>query len=203
MSKRSRGFTLIEMMIVVAIVGILAAIAYPSYQEYVRRGNRAEARATMMDMMQMQERFFSSNNAYQVVNAPPAAPPAGWKNWSGSSGAVKYNISVAVVAAAGRRAGQFHDHRDTGRRLCRPEVREPDARQPQHQDQLAGRYRLLLEVGIAEPADSRGTGARSCRSPAKAVLRETSPRVASQPLGQRKDHMLRRAIESAYACCAE
>ncbi len=100
MSIRSNGFTLIELMIVVAIVGILAAIAYPSYQEYVRRGNRAEARATMLDIVQMQERFFSSNNAYQAIAAPPAAPPAGWKNWSGSSGAVKYNISVAVVAAA-------------------------------------------------------------------------------------------------------
>lgn len=97
---RTRGFTLIELMIVVAVVGILAAIAYPSYQEYVRRGNRAEARATMMDMAQMQERFFSSNNAYLTIPAPPAAPPAGWKNWSGSSGAVKYNISVAVVPAA-------------------------------------------------------------------------------------------------------
>jgi type IV pilus assembly protein PilE len=100
MSIRSNGFTLIELMIVVAIVGILGAIAYPSYQEYVRRGNRAEARATMLDISQMQERFFSSNNAYQAIAAPPTAPPAGWKNWSGSSGAVKYNISVAVVAAA-------------------------------------------------------------------------------------------------------
>ena len=41
----SRGFTLIEMMIVVAIVGILAAIAYPSYQEYVLRGKRSEGSA--------------------------------------------------------------------------------------------------------------------------------------------------------------
>lgn len=101
MKSRNGGFTLIEMMIVVAIVGILAAIAYPSYQEYVRRGNRAEARATMMDIAQMQERYFSSNNAYLTIPAAPAAPPAGWKNWSGSSGAVKYNLSVAVVAADG------------------------------------------------------------------------------------------------------
>lgn len=107
MSRQDHGFTLIELMIVVAIVGILAAIAYPSYQEYVRRGNRAEARATMMDIAQMQERFFSSNNVYQAIVAPPAAPPAGWKNWSGSSGAVKYNISVAVVNPAAGVPGSF------------------------------------------------------------------------------------------------
>ncbi|HMV52297.1 MAG TPA: type IV pilin protein [Rhodocyclaceae bacterium] len=97
----TRGFTLIELMVVVAIVGILAALAYPSYQEYVRRGNRAEARATMLDLAQMQERYFSSNNAYLAVAAAPAAPPAGWKNWSGSEGARKYNIGVAIVAADG------------------------------------------------------------------------------------------------------
>lgn len=98
MKRAHRGFTLIEVMVVVVIVAILAAIAYPSYQEYMRRANRAEARATMMDIAQMQERYFSSNNAYLVIPSPPGAPPAGWKNWSGSGGAMKYNLSVAVVA---------------------------------------------------------------------------------------------------------
>ena len=98
MNINNRGFTLIEMMIVVAIVGILAAIAYPSYQEYVRRGNRAEARATMMDIAQMQERYFSSNNTYLAIAAPPAAPPVGWRNWTGPAGAAKYNLAVAISA---------------------------------------------------------------------------------------------------------
>lgn len=62
--KNNKGFTLIEVMIVVAIIGILAAIAYPSYDEYVKRGNRTEGQAFLMDVAARQERYFSQNNAY-------------------------------------------------------------------------------------------------------------------------------------------
>ncbi len=64
MKHLNRGFTLIEMMIVVAIVGILAAVAYPSYDEYVKRGNRTEGQAFLSDVGARQERYFSQNNAY-------------------------------------------------------------------------------------------------------------------------------------------
>ena len=53
---QQQGFTLIELMIVVAIVGILSAIAYPSYAEYVRRGHRADARAGLLQAQQWLER---------------------------------------------------------------------------------------------------------------------------------------------------
>ena len=62
--KNNKGFTLIEVMIVVAIIGILAAIAYPSYDEYVKRGNRTEGQAFLQDVAARQERYFSQNNAY-------------------------------------------------------------------------------------------------------------------------------------------
>jgi type IV pilus assembly protein PilE len=63
--KRStRGFTLIELMMVVAVVGVLAAIAYPSYQEQVRKGKRAEGRGALLKGAQMQERYYTTNNAY-------------------------------------------------------------------------------------------------------------------------------------------
>lgn len=66
---KSRGFTLVELMIVVAIVGILATVAYPSYQEQGRRAKRAEARAHLLDSAAMMERFYSDNNSQYSANA--------------------------------------------------------------------------------------------------------------------------------------
>lgn len=64
LQTKQRGFTLVEVMIVVVIIGILAAIAYPNYQEYVRRSNRAEGQAFLQDISARQERYFSQNNKY-------------------------------------------------------------------------------------------------------------------------------------------
>lgn len=62
--RRLTGFTLIELMITVAIVAILAAIAYPSYQEQVRKGRRADAMAQLVTFAQAYERYYTSNNTY-------------------------------------------------------------------------------------------------------------------------------------------
>lgn len=62
--KNQSGFTLIELMIVVAIVGILASVAYPAYTESVRKGRRAQARTSLMELMQQQERFMTQRNCY-------------------------------------------------------------------------------------------------------------------------------------------
>lgn len=59
-----KGFTLIELMIVVAVVAILAAIAYPSYQDSVRRSRRAEAKAAVLDAVQILERCFTEKSDY-------------------------------------------------------------------------------------------------------------------------------------------
>ena len=69
--RLAQGFTLIELMIVVAVVGILSAIAYPSYTEYVRRGHRADARAGLLQAQQWLERAATATGTYPT-NLPSA-----------------------------------------------------------------------------------------------------------------------------------
>lgn len=61
---KSRGFTLIEVMIVVAIVGILAAIAYPSYIDYITKSARSEGIAAVMRVANLQEQYYLDNRVY-------------------------------------------------------------------------------------------------------------------------------------------
>lgn len=75
-AHRVSGFTLVELMIVVAVVAILASIALPSYNESVRKSRRAQAKADMVEYAQIAERFFSVNNTYAGFNATlPARSP--------------------------------------------------------------------------------------------------------------------------------
>lgn len=61
---RMRGFTLIELMIVVAIIAILAAIAYPAYSRYAYRARRADGQNLLMHLSTAEERYYSTYNAY-------------------------------------------------------------------------------------------------------------------------------------------
>jgi type IV pilus assembly protein PilE len=68
-SRHTRGFTLIELMIVVAVIGILASIAYPSYVQYVMQARRVEAQALLQEIQLLQEKWRANNIAYgSLVN---------------------------------------------------------------------------------------------------------------------------------------
>jgi prepilin-type N-terminal cleavage/methylation domain-containing protein len=72
---RQRGFTLIEVMIVVAIVAILAAIAIPSYRDYILRGRITDATNGLSTIRSDMERYFQDNRTYAAVAGPPAFTP--------------------------------------------------------------------------------------------------------------------------------
>ncbi len=81
-----RGFTLIEVMITVAIVAILAAVAVPSYAEYVRRGQLPEAFAGMSDLRVKMEQYYQDNRNYGGAQCADSGPPS----WSDGTGTLTY-----------------------------------------------------------------------------------------------------------------
>ena len=89
--KFKNGFTLVELMIVVAIVAILAAIAMPSYQSYVVRGNRAAAEAFMMDVASREKQYLIDARSYATdLTALGMTPPADVSK--------HYSLTITVVA---------------------------------------------------------------------------------------------------------
>jgi type IV pilus assembly protein PilE len=67
MINRTKGFTLIELMVVVAIIGIISAIAFPSYDSYMKKTRRADAKVALTTIADRQERFYLQNNTYTTV----------------------------------------------------------------------------------------------------------------------------------------
>ena len=84
--ERKAGFTLIELMIVVAIVGVLAGIALPAYGDYIRRGQLPEAFAGMSDLRVKMEQYYQDNRNYGAAQYADTGPPS----WSQGNGTLNY-----------------------------------------------------------------------------------------------------------------
>ncbi|MCD6619927.1 type IV pilin protein [Aeromonas veronii] len=87
-----RGFTLIELMIVVTVVTILAAIAYPSYNNYIAIAKRAEVKAALLDAAQYMERQFTAHGSYEGSNLASA----GLSTVPRHGGQTYYNLSLNI-----------------------------------------------------------------------------------------------------------
>jgi type IV pilus assembly protein PilE len=93
---RSRGFTLIELMVVVVIATILLSIAIPSYMAQIRQSRRVEARTAILDLAGREERFFSTNSAAYTA----AAASLGYAGLPSAVGSGYYSVSVCSPACA-------------------------------------------------------------------------------------------------------
>ena len=107
--RLTEGFTLIEIMITVAIIGVLAAVAMPSYTSYIARANRADARTKLLQAAQFMQRFYAANDRYDqdrsggsVMGDVSATPPVGMPEVlrkSPADGTALYQLNTGIAAA--------------------------------------------------------------------------------------------------------
>lgn len=104
---KNSGFTLIEVMVVVAIIGVLVGFAYPSYMEYVRKSNRADAKVALNDTAQRLQRCFTTYSAYNNANCSAAtaynggastATPEGFYSITAAINATTFTLTASPVA---------------------------------------------------------------------------------------------------------
>ncbi|MDZ7889441.1 MAG: type IV pilin protein [Pseudomonas sp.] len=103
--RHQHGFTLIELMIVIVIIGVLAAIAYPNYQQYLLKTGRSDGHAKLTQVMQAQERFYSQNQSYtdnlgaSAAGNPGLALPGVAEDAPAISDEQRYSVATQVCAA--------------------------------------------------------------------------------------------------------
>ena len=104
--KRVRGFTLIEMMIVVAVIAVLASIALPSYNSYLRKGRRADAQAALTDIASRQQQYLMDARAYApdlaTLNYTPTTSVTDWYGIAIVVGGPPPSFTVTATPVAGK-----------------------------------------------------------------------------------------------------
>ena len=98
--RGARGFTLVELLIVIAVITILTAVAWPSYTRYVMRGKRADAQQVMMDISSREEQYLLDARAYTAAVDATGLNIArqGWTCTATTCSNPNYDITVAVTA---------------------------------------------------------------------------------------------------------
>ncbi len=108
-TRSDLGFTLIELMIVVAVIGILAAIATPNYQQYVKKSRRTDAQGAMLDLQQKQEKWRINNPSYGALSDIGGAPPNSYYTFSVSGNTATAYTITATANSGGSQATDSQD----------------------------------------------------------------------------------------------
>lgn len=108
MNRYTKGFTLVELMVVVAIVAILATIAYPSYTQQVLKSRRTVARAELLQDVQLLEKFFTTNGTYVGALTLPYTTSNGYYTIDAGKNGVNAQSYQLTATAAGAQAGDSH-----------------------------------------------------------------------------------------------
>ncbi len=101
MMSAMRGFSLIELMVVVAVVGVLSMVVYPSYTEYSQRGKISEATGGLAEMRMKVEQYFADNRTYLGLTCPTPSQATYFTYSCGTPTAATYTLTATGVAAKG------------------------------------------------------------------------------------------------------
>jgi type IV pilus assembly protein PilE len=125
MKRQQRGFTLIELMIVVAVIGILGAIAIPAYRDYVTRGKLTDAHSVLSGTRVRMEQYYQDNKSYPAwcggaASLPAFTAPASTRYFSftcaaGATAGQTYNLDAAGIASGGTSGFTFRINEQAAR----------------------------------------------------------------------------------------